>query len=1055
MTKTFLAACFLFAIISPMAAQDVPDWENPEVTGINKMEPHATMIPFPDERSALEIDWRNSPFVAVLNGFWKFNWAERPSSRPVNFFEIDYYDASWDEIKVPSNWEIQGFGVPIYVNWAYEFTVEPDPPSIPHDYNPVGSYRTQFTVPEHWRNKQVIIHFGAVKSAFYIWVNGKMVGYSQGSKLPAEFNITEFVRPGENLLAVEVYRWSDGSYLECQDFWRISGIERDVFLYSRNGFFVSDYFVNASLANNYNDGLFNLDVDLLYLSGKAAKNYQLEVILYDNGEPVLSFLKENIKAKKGEELNLHFESELLDPRRWSAEDPYLYDLVINLKDDRGVTAESISSRVGFRTSEVRDGQFLLNGKPILLKGVNRHEHHPETGHVISEDSMLEDIRLMKENNINAVRTSHYPNDPGWYQLCDEYGIYVIDEANIESHGMGYHPDRTLGNDPRFMKAHIERVVRMVERDKNHPSIIIWSMGNEAGDGVNFDTCFNWIHFRDPSRPVQYERAELRHNTDIYCPMYASPEYIAGYGSARQERPLILCEYSHAMGNSNGNLKEYWDIIREYDQLQGGFIWDWVDQGLLAKKEDGTEFFAYGGDFGPPDVPSDSNFCINGLVHPDRTPHPALAEVKKIYQNIHFDAIDLEKGLITVYNEFDFTTLENISILWILTEDGRVIAQGDLGQQDILPGETREFYLRLPPVEPGPGSEYFLNLSARKYDPRSMAATGPEIASEQFIMPWAKKQEKAGPKGTLEFIWSKNRQKVRITGIGINIEFDTLTGMITGYEFNGRQLLDRGPLPNFWRAPTDNDFGNKLPQRCDIWKKAGRKWQVRDFDIKRMSPHEIRVKVLYYLDGINNSYEVTYAILGTGEIQVRTFLDTGAKELPELPRFGVNLRVKEGFDQVAWYGRGPHENYQDRNASAYVGLYESTVDQLYFPYVRPQENGTRTDIRWMALTDGDGNGLMFAGMPLLSVSALPFTVNQLDYTESAHKHTADLRENDFIEVNVDLKQSGVGGNDSWGAKPLPQYRLPAGRFEFVFRMVPVGPRDNPSEIAGKKYDVLSF
>ena len=1049
----FFLSALLF--ITGTRSQDKPHWENPEIVGINKMLPHSTMIPYPDERSALERDGKASPFVEVLNGYWKFNWVNRPDSRPVNFYETGFDDSSWDEVKVPSNWELEGYGVPIYVNWAYEFTGEPEPPYIPKDHNPVGSYRTKFSIPEEWGGKQVILHFGAVKSAMYVWVNGEKVGYSQGSKLPAEFNITEYVETGENLLAVEVYRWSDGSYLECQDFWRISGIERDVFLYARNNLHIYDYFLRAGLVNKYRDGLFNLDVVLSNPSGKTEKKYLLEVIVYDRDETILSFSKEKIRLRGGDKEMFHFESEILNPRKWSAETPELYDLVMNVKDEGGVVKETIAKRFGFRTSEVKDGQFLFNGKPILLKGVNRHEHDPETGHVISEQSMIEDILLMKQHNINAVRTSHYPNHPRWYELCDEYGLYVIDEANIESHGMGYDPDKTLGNNPAFMKAHLERVQRMVERDKNHTCIVIWSMGNEAGDGVNFDTCFNWIKDRDPSRPVQYERAELRHNTEIHCPMYAGPGYLEKYASEKRDRPLILCEYSHAMGNSNGNLKEYWDIIKKYDQLQGGFIWDWVDQGLLKRDKDGEEYFAYGGDFGPPGTPSDSNFCINGLVHPDRIPHPALTEVKKIYQYITFEALDLDKGLIAVNNEYDFKDLDDVEITWMLTGNGRVMGQGKITSPEILPGETMEYYLKLPGLEPEPGIEYFLNLSARRYDPRVMMAQSPELASEQFRMPWFVEQQPVDPKGMLEIIWSKNRKKVRITGIGIDIEFDTLTGLMTGYRYSGKQFLTRGIFPNFWRAPTDNDFGNRMPERCNIWKRASLKWQVRNFSVEKLTPHEIRVRVQYWLDGINNEYEVLYAILGTGEVVVKTMLDTGAKELPELPRYGVTMRIREDYSQVEWLGRGPHENYQDRNASAYVGMYKSTVGDLYFPYIRPQETGTRTDVRWISLTDDEGTGIMVSGMPVVSVSALPYSIDDLDYTVSANKHTVDLERNDFIELNIDLEQMGVGGNDSWGAKPLPEYRLPEGKYQLFFRLIPIDREGDPNEQHTRVYNLNSF
>jgi beta-galactosidase len=1050
--KAIVAVFTLIATLLSMA-QDLPKWENPQITGINKLDPHASLIPYQDEISALRGDPGKSSFRLSLNGNWKFNWSSNPAQRPAKFYETTFKDSQWSEIKVPSNWEIEGYGVPIYVNIPYEFTDEPNPPDIPAEHNPVGSYRTMFSIPEEWSDKEVILHFGAVKSAMEVWVNGKYIGYSQGSKLPAEFNITEHIKTGENLLAVEVYRWSDGSWLECQDFWRISGIERDVLLFARPKTYIRDYFVNTALTNGYRDVLFNLNVELAPGISGRIKSVALEIRVLDGEVEILEFIKPKIKVKKSP-VNLFFESEVLDPKKWTAETPNLYDLVLVLKDKKGNVLEAITSKIGFRSSGIKNGQLLVNGKAITIKGVNRHEHDPVTGHVISEDLMIEDILLMKKHNINTVRTSHYPNDPRWYELCDAYGLYVIDEANIESHGMGYHPDRTLGNDPRFMKAHLERVQRMVERDKNHPSIIIWSMGNEAGDGVNFDTCYRWIRYRDPSRPVHYERAELGQNTDIYCPMYPSVDHLVKYASERRERPLIMCEYAHAMGNSSGNLVDYWNVINTHGQLQGGSVWDWVDQGLLRKDERG-EYFVYGGDFGPPGTPSDSNFCINGLVSPDRSPHPGLIELKKVYQNIDFQMINADDRSFRVHNKHDFITLEDISILWSLMADGSIVRQGTVSGLTTPPGDSTDIQLKLPEMEPEPGVEYFLNFSARKINPRSMAPTGPEVASEQFSIPNELVTEPVEPEGMVEVVWSKGRNKLRITGIGINIEFDTLLGTITGYQFDSIQYLQQGPYPNFWRAPTDNDFGNRLDQRCDVWKRASKNRKVTSFDVTQPTRHEIKIEVTYQLDGIQNEQKVTYIVLGSGEIIIHNLLDTGAKELPELPRFGMNMRLKPVFDQVEWYGRGPHENYQDRNTSAFVGRYTSTTDELYVPYVRPQENGTRTGIRWFALTDDSGHGLLITGMPLLSVSALHYSIDDLDYRESQKRHTVDLQKRDYVDLNIDLKQSGVGGNNSWGAKPLPRYRLPAGRYEYSFRLSPLKPISNPVEASKVRYNLKSF
>ncbi len=1046
--RQFTVLLFILFITNNLVAQEAFDWENPGITGINKEAPHCTLLPYTDERSAVDNIREESPYFLLLNGYWKFNWVRKPENRPKDFYLPEFNDASWDEIPVPSNWEIEGYGVPIYVNHAYEFTYDPHPPGIPHDYNPVGSYRTTFNIPEDWRGREVFLYFGAVKSAMYVWVNGKKVGYSQGSKTPAEFDITSYIREGKNLLAVEVYRWSDGTYLECQDFWRISGIERDVFLYATPSVHIRDYFVHADLVNDYQDGDFSIDMELA--GYKKAGPFTVEVKLLDGEATVLEFQQKVKKMDRSGEMTISFGSALDNPKKWTAETPKLYTLILMLKDKKGFVMEALSCRVGFRTAEVKDGLFLMNGKPILIKGVNRHEHDPVTGHVISEASMINDITLMKRHNINTVRTSHYPNDPRWYELCDEYGLYVIDEANIESHGMGYRPERTLGNNPLFMQAHLDRVISVVERDKNHPSVIIWSMGNEAGDGVNFDTCYAWIHARDASRPVHYERAELRHNTDIYCPMYPGIAYLEKYASEKQERPLIMCEYAHAMGNSTGNLQEYWDAIESYDQLQGGSIWDWVDQGLLKVDDEGREYFAYGGDYGPPDVPSDSNFCINGLVGPDRKIHPGLLEVKKAYQYVQIEPVDLKQGIILIRNMYDFIDLSHVNIQWELKGGGAMIAKGSVKQPEIGPGEEKIFKLDFPKIFPKPGMEYFLDFKVKTREAGPLIPKGYEIAAEQLQMPYYLEPTQLNPKGTLEFEWSKSRNKVKITGIDINIEFDTTLGTMTGYQFEGIQYLRQGPLPNFWRAPVDNDFGNKMDRHCDIWKRASNNREVKEFNVRRLSPHAIEVSVVYFLEGIRNEQYIKYVVLGNGEIQVYNLLDTEAKELPEIPRFGMNMRMPAEFVNVKWYGRGPHENYADRKTSAFTGVYESTVDEMYFPYVRPQENGNRTDIRWMALTNEDGHGLLIAGMPLLSMSALRYSIDDLDFCESQNKHTVDLEERDFIDINVDLRQRGVGGNDSWWAKPLPEYRIPAGRYEYSFRIIPLDQNSDPMKMHRVRY-----
>ncbi len=1046
MKNIFLLLIFLLSFLSP-GAQQVNDWENPGVVGINKCDPHCTIIPYPDERMAYENEKLNSPFFQSLDGYWKFNWVDKPEDRPMDFYLTEYDDYTWKQIAVPSNWEFQGYGVPIYVNIPYEWTHTPKPPEIPHDYNPVGSYRHRFSIPGSWSDKQVFIHFGAVKSAFYIWVNGKKVGYSQDSKTPAEFNITAYIQPGINLLAIEVYRWSDGSYLECQDMWRISGIERDVYLYARPAAYIRDYFFHGGLTDNYTNGDFKVEAELLNSDARKTKDLNLHAnLIGPDGKTVVAAFSEDFKLKQDECKKIVFEKLIENPIKWTAETPELYTLILSVYDEKEVCMEAIGCKVGFRSSEIKNGQLLVNGVPILIKGFNRHEHDPVKIHVISEESMLEDIRLMKQFNVNTVRTCHYPDDPRWYELCDQYGLYVIDEANIESHGMGYDPDRTLGNDPRFMKAHLARVQSMLERDKNHPSVIIWSMGNEAGDGVNFDTCYNWIKRRDPSRPIHYERAELGHNTDIYCPMYPEVEYLAEYASKPQTRPLIMCEYAHGMGNSTGNLQEYWDVIESHPQLQGGSIWDWVDQGIQQKDEQGRIYYAYGGDFGPKGTPSDSNFNCNGLVLPDRTPHPGLYEVKKVYQYIGIKLVDLEKGIISVKNKYDFITTANLDINWKLSGDGQVIASGVIEKPDIAPRTEKAFNLGLPSVKPLPGAEYFLDFSVISREAGTIIPKGYEVAGEQIPLPWKAAVKPVRDKAFLETVWSKDRKTLDITGAGFLARFDTLTGTIISLEFNGKQYMTRGPLPNFWRAPTDNDFGNHMQVRCSLWKEASTVRMVKSFKVRKPAQGKVQITVDYVLGSSKIPYRACYDIYGTGDIIVSGEIDPGTADLPDLPRFGMNFRIPAEYSQVKWYGRGPWENYWDRHTAAFVGIYESEVKDLYFPYIRPQENGNRTDIRWMTLTNEDGDGLLIAGMPLLSASALPFTTSQLDYTEHGFRHTVDLVPNDFVDLNVDYRQAGVGGNDSWGARPLPAYTLNPGKYSYSYRIRPVSKNIDPMKIS---------
>ncbi len=1011
------------------------DWENPQVIGINKLAPRATMIPFSTIEGALNNDFNDSPWFKSLIGNWKFNWARTPEDRPIDFYKTGFDASSWDEIPVPSNWELQGYGIPIYVNQPYEFTYDPQPPDIPDGYNPVGSYRTNFILSDDWDGRKIILHFGAIKSAMYVWINGRKVGYSQGSKLPAEFDVTPFVKNGINLLAVEVYRWSDGSFLECQDFWRISGIERDVYLYAIPEVNIRDFNVSGDLDENYINGKLKITAEIENSqTTNKDQTYLLEALLYKQDEVIAKYTQE-FEIRPGIKNTIHFKIPVLDPQKWTAETPNLYSVVLVLRDELDKIIETVGCKTGFRNVEIKNGQLLVNGQAVYFKGVNRHEHDEFTGHVISKESMLKDIEVMKLNNINAVRTCHYPDDPYWYDLCDQYGIYLIDEANIESHGMGYRPERTLGNNPAWEKAHLDRIQRMYHRDKNHPSIIMWSMGNEAGDGVNFVKCSAWLHETDSSRPVHYERALMHDHVDVYSPMYAGINHLEWYAENYNDRPLILCEYAHAMGNSTGNLQDYWDMIEKYDVLQGGFIWDWVDQGLAKYDENGTKYWAYGGDYGPEDIPSDGNFCINGLVNPDRTGHPGLEEVKKVYQNIDIKSVENKEYTFRVNNKFFFTNLLGMELGWNLVENGIKISGGQVALPSVNPQTWKDIHVPVGNTVFKPGKEYFINfcLYANGKDP--LVPKGTIVASEQIPLHYKTFGKFIDSEKKPKLKVKEKRDDISFTGDGFTITVSKTIGLISSYMIGGTELLSSPLQPNFWRAPTDNDFGNRMEQRCSIWRNATKNKKLQSISIEGNTEETlITVSAYFYLPDIRSEYVMKYTIDGKGEIAVDVHFFPCIKGLPEIPRFGISLTMPEGFDHVTYYGKGPHENYCDRNTSAFVGLYETGVNDMYYPYIRPQENGYRTDTRWLEVTNEVGEGLKFKADSLFGFSALNFCTEDLDQiTKKNYKHTVDMIPRPETYVNIDYKQQGVGGDNSWGARPHEQYLLPAKEYKFSFKL----------------------
>jgi len=1022
------------------------DWENPAMFNQNKEYPNATMISLPGEEIAGDDLNTNSPRYMELSGKWKFNWVKTPAERPYWFFKDDYDTRDWDEIDVPSNWEIEGYGIPFYVNIGYGFKI--DPPYIDHDWNPVGSYKRTFKLPSEWKDMDIYLQFGAVSSAFYVWVNEQPVGYSQGSKTPAVFNISDYLKKGKNSIAVEVYRWCDGSYLEDQDFWRLSGIQRPVFLHARPRIKIEDYFVKAGLDEDYSDGLMKLAVKIS-TSQEEDTDVKLAFRLFDGQDIVLSDTRDTLVS--GDNTEIVFNGKIPRVRKWSAENPELYRLVISLSDGDGNILESVGSDIGFRTVEIKDAQLLINGEYVYLKGVNLHEHHDIKGHVTDRETMMKDIIMMKSHNINAVRTSHYPQPELWYELCDKYGLYLIDETNIESHGIGYEKDVTLAHKPEWASAHLDRAIRMVERDKNHPSVIIWSMGNEAGDGQNFVDNYNWIKKRDGSRPVQYERAEIstntpEHHTDIWCPMYARIEYLERYALDRDSyRPLILCEYAHAMGNSVGNLQDYWDVIERYPLLQGGFIWDWVDQGLLKENDNGEEFWAYGGDFGPEGVPSDGNFCINGLVWPDREGHPAIEEVKKVYQYVDFELQDSDKGIIKVENKYDFTPLDRFILKWSLVSNGKETESGELTDLRVAPGEKGLLTIPYNLDAADTGSEVFLNLDLQGKDDWSVLPAGHIYAREQLKVSASDihYSDSFIPAG--ESIFNDNGESIIVSGENFSIDFDKKTGTITSFKIGDKQLVKQGLIPDFWRPLTDNDYGNELDKRAGVWKTAGGNSVALSCEAIRLDDGSVLVEA--ELDARDDSanilaeQSISYRIYGSGDIMVEIDFKKAGRAVPELPRVGMQMHLEPEFDNLEWYGRGPHHNYADRKTSAFVGLYSGKVSEQYVPYIRPQENGYKTDTRWFRLSNDKGTGILVRGNPTVCFSALHNLHDDFSspgelstYRPDAGRvntHTIDVRPRDLIAVNIDYGQLGVGGDDSWGAPTHPKYSLLDDEYSYSF------------------------
>jgi beta-galactosidase len=1218
------------------AAGELPDWENQQVVGRNKEPRRATSMPFPDRAGALKGDREASPFYASLNGKWKFHWAPDPGSRPAEFYQPGFNVSRWSEIDVPRSWQTAGFGVPLYTNIRYPF--QPDPPRVtsepPREFtnhahrNPVGSYRRTFRVPTAWKGRQVFLQFDGVDSAFYLWINGKQVGYSEDSRTPATFNVTSYLQDGENVLAAEVYQFSDGAYLEDQDMWRLHGIFRDVFLWSTADLHVRDFFAKADLDSAYRDGEVTVEVAVRSYA-PAARRARLEAELLDRGGRSVWKASQSLDGvPPGGEAPLKLTGRVSHPAQWSAEEPNLYRLLLTLKDERGKVVEVTGCRTGFRKVEIKQGRLHVNGRPVYLKGVNRHEIDLDTGHTVTEESMLLDVRLMKQHNINAVRTAHYPDDYRWYELCDEYGLYVVDEANIECHGL-----TSLSADPTWQTAWLDRTMNMVERDKNHPSVIIWSLGNESGFGVNHVATYDWIKKRDPSRPVQYEAAGLRPQTDIVCPMYATIPEIVAYAEKpeNRNRPLILCEYAHAMGNSVGNLQDYWDAMEAHPTLQGGFIWDWVDQSLwkdvprlyqvrdqvrpdltgevlgrvvpeegvigpvvIAEDErlnltgpltleavvmggevrgfcplitkgdhqyllrlDGSglnftlhqggwkglqpgaerlrkgewnritavydgrnmllyvngeevgrkeltgafdsspfpvnigrnseipdrtshlpireariysrpltpqevaeperrsteglvlhmdmrqtrevaapgrpkRFFAYGGDFG--DRPNDGNFCCNGLIQTDRRPNPHLYEVKKVYQNVDVEPVDLAAGRVRVRNKYVFTNLGELEASWTVRVDGRPAATGKLGRLNVAPLSTTEITLPVERFPSGP-EERLLTIAFELPEATPWAPKGHRIAWEQLELSSNPTLRSLDVSGAVAL--ADAGELIRVTGEGFTATVGKESGALESLRVDGTELLARPLEPGFWKAMTDNSTRTGMTGLQTAWREAARKRTVRSVTGRQVSGSVVEVTARMTLPVGGSAYTVTYTIASDASVKVHAAYEPGQGTLPPLPRFGMDSAVPSGLRQIEWYGRGPQETYWDRKTGGEIAVHALPLERFTHDYIQPQDNANRSDVRWFTVRDERGKGLQVTGEQPLNFSVWPYTSDDLDRAQ----HPYELPRREFNTVHIDWQLQGVGGDTSWSqaGRPHPQYRLPGNQaYAYTFTLRPVRP-----------------
>lgn len=1111
MNKRFFSFILLFLPVYVYSQNALPYWRDMQVLSVNKQYPRTAFMSYGSEDGALSGKYEDSRYYKSLNGVWKFYFTEDQRQLPAGITDAGTDAGNWSDINVPGNWEMQGFGTPIYVNHPYEWQPRNPQPPLLLDATPVGVYRRDIEIPTDWQGRDIYLHLAGAKSGVYVYLNGKEVGYSEDSKNPAEFRINPYLQEGKNTLAVKMYRWSTGSYLECQDFFRLSGFERDVFVWSQPRTAVQDFRVISTLDDSYGKGIFRLSVDIKntgHAPSLAKVSYRL---LTGDRETVLSGDKE-LWVDPEHQATAGFSAELPDVQAWTSEHPNLYKLLITVAQE-GKTAEYVPFHVGFRRIEIKESDavingkkqtlFYVNGQPIKLKGVNIHEISQYTGHYITPGEMRRNFELMKQNNINSVRLSHYPQDRRFYEMCDEYGLYVYDEANIESHGMYYalRKGGSLGNNPDWRENHIDRTRNMYERNKNYPSVTIFSLGNEAGNGYNFYHTYLWLKERERklmNRPVNYERALWEWNTDMYVPQYPSASWLEEIGKSGADRPVVPSEYAHAMGNSTGNLYGQWNAIYQYPHLQGGYIWEWIDHALLTKDKEGKEYWAYGGDFGT-DTPSDGNFVADGIVGPDQKAHPAMSEVKYTHQNIGFRAVDSLVKEIEITNRFYFTNLSKYQVKYKIMQNGKVIRE-TLVPVNLPPQGKKIISINYPPLKNEPKAEYFVNFEVTTKQPEPLLPAGHLIAYDQFRLsfrPEAKVYEGTGARLSV----SDSDGVVSISSGNVSFAFDTKKGIATSYKVNGTEYFAEGfgIQPNFWRAPVDNDYGNGAPERLQVWKQSGKNFAISHYKVEEEGRNVILT--VHYQLVAGNEYIVACTVQPSGIINVSALFtplgkEAGAitksdaeltatyspraiaenkakKNVLEVPRIGVRFRLPATMEHIQYFGRGPEENYIDRHKGTLVGLYSAKAWDMYYPYVRPQENGHHTDVRWIAATTGNGNGLLIVAEDKIEFNALRNSIEDFDAQESdapyqwenksareitdknydaaknvlrKQTHAADIVPRNFVEICIDWRQQGVGGYDSWGSRPVPEATIYSDEtYEWAFTLAPVKNRKDITDM----------